>query len=141
MRDSLKPGLSLSVQHPVDASLTVPRLLPQFDEFARMPNVLATGYLIGLVEWSCMRLLAPHLDPDERTVGRHVDLSHESPTLPGGTLDMTVELDHVDGRDLDFAVLVSDDYAVACRGRHRRVVIDIHRFEARLLRLSGSNDA
>ena len=140
MLDSLKPGLSLSVKHPVDQSLTVPHLLPEFEEFARMPKVLATGFLIGLVEWACMRLLTPHLGDDERTVGRHVDLSHEAPTVPGATLDITVELLRVAGRQLDFTVLVSDDHAIACRGRHRRTVIDVHRFQERVLRLAGSGD-
>ncbi|MEU6712345.1 hypothetical protein ABZ897_12775 [Nonomuraea sp. NPDC046802] len=59
---------------------TVPHLLPESDYFAALPSVLATGYLVGVVEWTCMRALDGHLEDDEQTLGVHVDLSHQAPT-------------------------------------------------------------
>jgi fluoroacetyl-CoA thioesterase len=97
-----------------------------------MPSVLATGYLVGLTEWTCMQALAGHLDEGERTVGIHVDLSHEGATPPGCDISIDVELIEVDRRVLVFSVQAKDDAAVVSRGTHRRAVIDLRRFEDRL---------
>ncbi|GAA4629822.1 thioesterase family protein [Actinoallomurus vinaceus] len=132
MRSSLRPGLTATLYYRVPETRTVPHLLPESDEFGGMPSVLATGYLVGLVEWTCMRALAGHLDEGERTVGVHVDLSHEAATPPGCAVTIDVELTAVDGRRLTFAVQAKDDAAIVCRGTHRRAVIDLRRFEERL---------
>lgn len=132
MRDTVRPGLNTTRTYTVGPERTVPRLLPESEHFAAMPAVLATGYLIGLVEWTCMLALAEHLDPAEQTLGIHVDLSHDAPTPPGSTVTIEVELTAVDGRQLTFTVRANDDAATICRGTHRRAVIDTDRFHARL---------
>lgn len=132
MRPSLKPGLTAAMAYKVPIERTVPSLLPEATHFARMPEVLATGYLVGLVEWTCMQALEDHLDEGERTLGTHIDLSHEAPTPPGATLTIEVELLEVDRRRLTFAVVARDDVAVVCRGRHQRGVVELDRFEAKL---------
>lgn len=132
MRPTLQPGLTATVEYKVPAERTVPHLLPEADHFTRMPRVLATGYLVGLVEWTCMQALDGHLDEGERTLGVHVDLSHEAPTPPGGILTIDVELTEAQGRILTFAVTARDEAAVVCRGTHRRAVIGLDRFEAKL---------
>lgn len=132
MTTSVPPGLTASLDYRVPQKRTVPHLLPEAPEFAVMPHVLATGYLVGLVEWTCMKALHGHLDEAERTVGTHVSLSHEAPTVPGDTVRVEVELADVDGRQLDFAVrAINPDGTVVCRGSHRRAVIDLARFEAK----------
>jgi fluoroacetyl-CoA thioesterase len=132
VRSTLQPGLTGRLEYLVPAERTVPHLLPEAGEFADMPPVLATGYLVGLVEWACMRALHGHLDDGERTVGVHVDVSHEAPTPPGGTVTFEVELTAVDGRRLTFTVLARDDAGVVCRGVHQRSVINRDRFERTL---------
>lgn len=130
MEPTLQPGLTATLDYQVPEQRTVPHLLPESGQFAAMPRVLATGYLVGLVEWTCMQALAPHLGASERTVGVYVDLSHEAPTPPGATVTIEVVLTSVEGRRLQFDVTAHDDAAVVCRGRHRRAVIDLDRFEA-----------
>ena len=132
MRDSLRPGLTARLDYVVPDGRTVPHLLPESEEFAALPPVLATGYLVGIVEWTCMRALHGHLDGGEQTLGVHVDLSHEAPTPPGGTLTVDVELAAVDGRQLSFTVHAADADATVCRGTHRRAVIDAERFHRRI---------
>jgi fluoroacetyl-CoA thioesterase len=132
VKSTLRSGLTATLDYRVPKTRTVPHLLPESDEFGRMPPVLATGYLVGLVEWTCMRALSEHLDDGERTVGVHVDLSHEAATPPGCTVTITVELTAVDGRKLTFSVEAKDDAAILCRGTHQRAVIDLRRFEDRL---------
>lgn len=132
MRSTLQPGLTARLTYAVPPERTVPHLLPESAEFAALPGVLATGYLVGIVEWACMRAVNEHLDDGEQTLGVHVDLSHSAPTLPGGTLTVSAELARVDGRQLTFTVTAADDLATVCQGTHQRAVIDRARFENRL---------
>ncbi len=62
MNDTLAPGLTARLEYVVPEARTVPHLLPESGEFAAMPAVLATGYLVGIVECSCMRALDGHLE-------------------------------------------------------------------------------
>jgi fluoroacetyl-CoA thioesterase len=132
VKASLRPGLTGTLEYVVPEGRTVPHLLPEATEFAGMPSVLATGYLVGLVEWTCMRAIDSHLDDGERTVGIRVDLTHEAPTPPGGTVTFEVELTAVDGRRLTFDVVARDTAGVVGRGTHQRAVIDLDRFERAL---------
>lgn len=98
-----------------------------------MPEVFATGFLVGFLEWACIRAVNPHLDwPREQTVGTHIDISHEAATPPGLTVTASVELIAVEGRKLVFAVEAHDGLDVISRGRHERFVIDRAKFDARV---------
>ncbi len=70
MKDSLKPGLTHRHIFTIPESKTVPNLYPESDMFREMPVVLATGFMVGLLEWACIELLRPHLDwPAEQSLG------------------------------------------------------------------------
>jgi fluoroacetyl-CoA thioesterase len=109
VRDTLQPGLRAHLNHTVGPDRTVPALLPESEHFAALPPILATGYLVALVEWACMAALDGHLDPGEQTLGVHVDLSHAAPTPIGADVVIDVELILVDGRQLTFDVRAHDD--------------------------------
>ena len=133
MRDTLVPGLAYELRYKVGDDRTVPRLLPDSPEFARMPEVLATGYMVGLIEWACILALNPHLDwPREQTVGTHVDLTHSAATPPGMEVTIRVKLVAADGRKLTFEVEARDERDVISTGRHERFVIDAGKFAARV---------
>ena len=84
MKDTLKAGIRYQHEFTVPSSKTVPALYPESSEFSAMPEVFATGFLVGLLEWACILALKPHLDwPAEQSVGTHVDISHEAATPPG----------------------------------------------------------
>lgn len=137
MKDTLRPGLTHTMTYVVPPSRTVPHLLPEAGDFADMPQVLATGYLVAIVEWACIEAVKAHLDVGELTLGTHVDLSHDAPTVPGGTVTIDVKLSGVEGRALVFDVAAHDDHAVVSSGTHRRGVVDRDRFESRLPRPGG----
>ena len=133
MKDTLRPGLRHVFSYRVPVHKTVPALFPEAPEFQVMPQVFATGFLVGLVEWTCIQLVNPHLDwPREQTVGTRVELSHDAPTPPGFEVRVRVRLTEVDGRRLVFDVSASDGQGAICAGRHERMVIDAARFAARL---------
>jgi fluoroacetyl-CoA thioesterase len=132
MRQTLRPGLTHTMAYRVPESRTVPYLLPESADFSTMPQVLATGYLVGIIEWTCMEALRDHLDKDELTLGIHLDISHLAPTVPGSTVTTEITLRAVDGRALTFDVTARDDHAVISTGTHRRGVVQRDRFAARL---------
>jgi len=133
VRQTLRPGLQATYRYRVPASKTVPRIYEEAPDFQLMPAVLATGYLVALVEWACIELVKPHLDwPREMTLGTRVDLSHSAPTPPGLTVEVRVRLDAVEGRRLVFAVSAHDGVDTICEGRHERHAIVAERFAARV---------
>ena len=133
MKDTLKAGLTYQFRFKVPASKTVPALYPESESFQQMPQVLATGYMVGLMEWACIEALRPHLDwPAEQSLGTHVNLSHLAATPPGLTVTVDVRLDRVDGRRLTFSLSAHDGMDKITEGTHERFVIDAAKFNARV---------
>lgn len=133
MKETLKPGIRYAHTFTVPRSKTVPALYPESDEFVAMPEVFATGFLVGFLEWACIKAINPHLDwPQEQTVGTHIDVSHEAATPPGLEVTATVELIAVEGRKLVFAVEAHDGIDLISKGRHERFVINKEKFDAKL---------
>ena len=129
MRDTLRPGLEGIFRYTVPESKTVPRIYEEAPDFQMMPAVLATGYLVALVEWACIELIKPHLDwPREQSLGTHVDLSHTAATPPGLTIEVSTSLVAIEGRKLTFRVSAHDGIDAITEGRHERHVIDAERF-------------
>jgi fluoroacetyl-CoA thioesterase len=133
MKDSLKAGLTYQFRFTVPATKTVPHLYPESALFQQMPDVLATGYLVGLLEWACIEAIKPHLDwPREQSLGTHVNFSHIAATPAGMTITVDVRLDKVEGRKLTFTLSAHDGVDKISEGTHERHVIDVERFNAKL---------
>lgn len=130
MKPSLAPGLERELRFVVPAGKTVPHLYPESPAFAEMPEVFATGFMVGLIEWACIETIAPHLGEDEMSLGTHVDLSHTAATPPGMEVVARVRLETVEGRRLSFSVEAADEREPICAGRHERFVVERARFEA-----------
>ena len=133
MKDTLKPGIKYQHKFLVPSSKTVPALYPEAAEFLAMPEVFATGFLVGFLEWACIKCINPYLDwPREQTVGTHVDVSHQAATPPGMEVTASVELIEVDGRRLLFQVEAHDGVDVISKGRHERFIINKEKFDAKI---------
>ncbi|MDJ0947409.1 MAG: thioesterase family protein [Alphaproteobacteria bacterium] len=130
MKDSLKPGLDYTLRFIVPESKTVPNLFPESDIFTSMPNVLATGFMVGLMEWACTELMRPHLEDGEGSLGVHIDVSHSAATPPGMTVEVHAKCLEVDGRRLKFQVSARDERDVIGEGIHRRFVVNWDRFNS-----------
>lgn len=129
MKESLQPGIEHELRFRVPESKTVPALYPEAEEFQAMPEVFATGFFVGLLEWACIQAVNPHLNwPDEQTVGTHVDVSHEAATPPGLVVVVKTELTEVDDRQLVFEIEANDGVDIIGRGTHERYVIEKERF-------------
>jgi fluoroacetyl-CoA thioesterase len=132
MKPTLKPGLTHRFSYQVPENKTVPFLYPEAPDLQVMPKVFATGFMIGLMEWTCVQLMQPHLDPGEGSVGVHVDVSHAAATPPGLTVTVEARCTAVEGRRLSFAVKAHDGVDVIGEGHHQRFVVAWDRFKAKL---------
>lgn len=129
MKDSLTPGLTFEFKFKVPETKTVPHLYPEASEFQVMPNVLATGYLVGLFEWACIQGINPHIDwPREQTVGISVNMSHLAATPPGLTVTVKATLTDVKGRKLTFSLVADDGVDKISECTHERFVINADSF-------------
>jgi fluoroacetyl-CoA thioesterase len=133
MKESLAPGIAHEFRFRVTDAKTVPALYPEAREFQVMPNVFATGFMVGLFEWACIQMTIPYLDwPSEQTVGTHIDVSHTAATPPGFEVTAKVTLIEVDRRRLVFEIEAHDGADPIARGKHERFVIDKAKFDDRL---------
>lgn len=133
MKDSLQPGIEYKFTFNITDSKTVPALYPESKEFQAMPNVFATGYMVGLIEWTCIQAINPHIDwPKEQTVGTHIDVSHIAATPPSFEVTAKVKLIEVDGRRLVFEVEAHDGVDLITQGKHERFVIIKEKFDQKM---------
>jgi fluoroacetyl-CoA thioesterase len=131
MKPTLKAGLKHRFGYRVPENKTVPHLYPEVADFQSMPQVFATGYMVGLMEWTCMQLMAPHLDAGEGSLGVHIDVTHTAATPPGFTITVDVECIEVAGKKISFNVKAHDGVDQIGAGRHERFVVAWDKFNAR----------
>jgi fluoroacetyl-CoA thioesterase len=132
MKQTLQPGLKHRFAYKVPPNKTVPHLYPEAADFQEMPQVFATGFMVGLMEWACIQLMEPHLDAGEGSLGIHVDFSHLAATPPGLTVTVDAECTAVNGRKLSFQVRAHDGVDLIGEGRHERAVVAWDKFNARV---------
>jgi len=133
MKDTLKPGLEYHHRFVITKDKTVPALYPESNEFVAMPEVFATGYMVGLIEWACIKLVNPHLDwPAEQTVGIHIDVNHIAATPSGLEVTVHTKLVEMDGKRLVFEVEAHDGIDLISKGTHERFIINKERFDTKM---------
>ena len=129
----LKPGIKYTHKFVIPPSKTVPALYPESEEFLAMPGVFATGFLVGFLEWACIKAIKPYIDwPTQQTVGTHIDITYEAATPPGLEVTAHVELIEVDGRRLVFSVEAYDSVDLISKGSHQRFIIDKEKFNTKV---------
>ena len=139
MKATLKPGLTHELKFRVPDTKTVPNLYPESPEFQAMPEVFATGFMVGLIEWACILAINPHLDwPAEQTVGIRINVDHTAATPPGFDVSARVELIEVDGRRLVFDAELNDGVDVISKGTHERFIIDAKKFNQKMKQKAGA---
>jgi fluoroacetyl-CoA thioesterase len=125
MKDSLRPGLSLTKRIAIDRDRTIGFM----GEEAR---VYATPRLVSDVEMTCRDLLIAHCETGEDSVGIEIALKHVAPTLLGSTVEITARVASVDGRRVVFEVAARDEIEEISAGAHTRFVVDVNRRIERL---------
>jgi len=128
MKPTLKAGLKHRFSYRVPGSKTVPQLYPEASELQVMPEVFATGFMVGLMEWTCIKLLEPHLDKGEGSLGTHIDVSHKAATPIGFTVTVEAECVEVRGPRARFKLVAHDGVDEIGAGTHERFVVIWDRF-------------
>jgi len=128
MKPSLTQGLKHSFSYQVPPTKTVPHLYDEAPQLQVMPDVFATGFLVGLMEWTCVQLLEPHLDDGEGSLGVHIDVSHKSATPVGFTVTVEAECIELRGPRAKFKVSAHDGVDEIGAGTHERFIVAWDRF-------------
>jgi fluoroacetyl-CoA thioesterase len=128
MKPTLKADLTHRFVYTVPVSKTVPYLYEESPELAVMPEVLATGFMVGLMEWTCVELLAPHLDPGEGSLGVHIDVSHKAAAPVDFTITVEAECIEVRGPRAKFVLRAHDGVEEIRSGTHERFIVNWDRF-------------
>ncbi|MCB1443390.1 MAG: thioesterase family protein [Methyloceanibacter sp.] len=129
MKPTLTAGLKHSFSYTVPPNKTVPHIYDEAPELQTMPDVFATAFMIGLMEWTCVQLLAPHLDEGEGSLGVHVDVSHKAATPPGMTVTVEAECIELRGPRAKFRLRAHDGVDEIGAGIHDRFIVGWDRFK------------
>lgn len=97
-----------------------------------MVEVFATPMMIALMENTCAKSVASHLQADESTVGTHVNVSHCAATPIGMKVYCESELIEIARRKLTFKVTAYDERGMIGEGLHERFIIDSKKFQAKI---------
>jgi fluoroacetyl-CoA thioesterase len=130
---ALEPGMTFEFSYQVPADKTVPHLYPDIAEAAAMPEVFATGYLVGLLEFACIRFINTYIDwPREQSVGIGININHTAATPPGFTVTVEGKLEAVEGKKLTFSLEAHDGVDPITAGTHERFIINAEKFNQNL---------
>ena len=130
MKSTLQPGASATHTYLVDRANTVPHLVMDRSTFDDIPEVLATAYMVVMMEGAATKALKPHLDANEGSVGISINVTHISATLPGQTVTVIAEIAAVEGRKITFKVVAHDGLDKIGEGTHIRAIVPWDRFKA-----------
>ena len=97
-----------------------------------MPAVLSTPCLIGFMEQTARKALAPLMEAGETNLGVKVDVEHLAGTLPGHEVVCTARVINCDLPFVTFQIEARDETDLLSRGVHRRCVVDTARLARRL---------
>ncbi|MGD9802390.1 MAG: thioesterase family protein [Hyphomicrobiaceae bacterium] len=130
MKPSLTAGFFDSHAYTVTADNTVPHLAMDRSTFDDIPEVLATAYMVVMMEGACTKVLRPHLDTNEGSLGIAVNITHLAATVPGQVVTITATVEKVEGRKVTFHVVAHDGLDKIGEGTHQRAIVPWDRFKA-----------
>jgi fluoroacetyl-CoA thioesterase len=126
-------GTTQTVTYRVGRENMVQRLLPGVAEFIRKPEVMASGWLLGVCEWPAMLALGRQMRDDECSLGTRFEIAHLAPVPAGATLTVRARCERAEGRYSEWQVDASDDLELVASGVLGFCVVDLERFTTRRL--------
>lgn len=128
MKPTLVPGVTGEYQRRVVTENLVSHHNP------RGPAVLATPYLLMLMEFAAYNAIAPHLEEGEDSLGVGFNFQHLAPTPAGATVVASSKVVKIDGSMVTLEFEAHDGHEVIGKGEHVRAVVELARFRKRLER-------
>jgi fluoroacetyl-CoA thioesterase len=117
-------GLEASVQVAVPHEWTIQHYDP------RLPAVLSTPAMIGMMEMAAAQAVQPDLSPGAITVGTRIEIDHLKAVTTGATVRAQARLVGHEGRFLVFEVEARSGQHLIGRGRVFRAVVEPAKFSA-----------
>ena len=125
-------GLASAVQRVVPREWTIAAFDP------RLPAVLSTPAMIGMMELAAAQAVQPELAAGAITVGTRIEVDHQKAVTEGATVRAAARLVGYQGRFLVFEVEARSGDLVLGRGKVYRAVIEPQTFNARATARTGS---
>ena len=100
-------------------------------------EVLATPYMVALMEQAASELCDKFVPEGISTVGTALNISHLAPTPVGGKVKAVATLTAFDGRKASFDVEAYDDTGLIGKGTHERFTIKVESFMKKALERKG----
>jgi len=129
---ALAPGLEASVERVIPFEWTIAAYDP------RLPAVLSTPAMIGMMEVAAAQAVTPALREGTITVGTRIEVDHLKAVSQGATVRATARLAKHEGRFLVLDVEARSGEHVIGRGRVFRTIVEATGFHARASQRSGS---
>jgi fluoroacetyl-CoA thioesterase len=120
-----KLGLKASVEKIVPHEWTIAHYDP------RLPSVLSTPAMIGMMEIAAAHAVQPALAPGTITVGTRIEVDHLKAVSLGATVTATATLVEHNGRFLIFEVEARSVEHVIGRGKVHRAIVEPHSFHGK----------
>ncbi len=127
--ENLQPGLEGRFEHAVLFEWTI----AHYD--ARLPAVLSTPAMIGMMEAATSLAVQPALTLGSITVGTRVEVDHLKAVPMRTVVTASARLTDISGRVLGFDVEARAGELLIGRGRIYRAIVDLARFQDKAARL------
>jgi fluoroacetyl-CoA thioesterase len=130
VKDTLKVGASTEMEIVTTPEMGITHLGPD------APRMYSTPAMISLMEQASIKVLTPHLDEGEQSVGTKVSISHFKATPIGQKVHATAMLTEIVdvGRPTKryrFTVEAFNEQEKIGAGTHERAVINVRQFAGR----------
>lgn len=122
----VKPGMTGEAELVVEEAHTAPRI------GSGRIHVLATPVMINLMEAAALAAVEHRLPAGHQSLGIKLDVSHVAATPVGLRVRASAEVTAVEGNKIAFRVAAHDDAELIGEGEHRRVVVEVARFDRRV---------
>ena len=99
---------------------------------SKLPPVLSTPDMIGLMEWACYVAAEPYSEDDEITVGTAINVEHLAATGIGALVKAEAVLEKVEGKFYIYRVRAWDERQEIGRGTVTRAFVSVSRFMKRI---------
>lgn len=124
----LTVGDVFTFEYQIPESKVVPNLYPESPEFQAIPPVFATGFMVGLLEWTCIKHLDPTLSEDQTSLGIAIETTHSAASTPGMTVRVKATVLESGAKKVKWALEAHDDVELIGSGTHTRAIVNAQRF-------------
>src|SRR4051794_1604303 len=90
-------------------------------------QVLATPYVVWMMEAASYQAVAPYFEEGEGVAGTRIDVRHTAPTAVGRIAIAECRLEEVNGRRLIYACTLTSQGELKAEARYESVVVDLQR--------------